>query len=358
MVSWRWPDMGGTVTPPVVTLFPDGTVTNYGSSSSRTFSASVTQPATITFYFDGVAQAPVDGQKASFSCVNVATHHLIRVVASNENGSSEDSCDWYVRDEPCVSPVVNRASPNTEFVCDAIGESRAFSASVTSDPDFPPTVALYRDDQFVVSAASSTLTASAGTHTVKVVAISCGMSETSWIWYVPPSPPSDPHHTSPIYQRPVVTRRSPTDTSFEYPSRMNDEDPPICVVQVNQPALLILKVDAIVVDTKEVTQVDTDITFEQGPNFISYMKIASHLGIHTLSIVAENSNGTSDPVTWQWTLIPAIAQAAIEFEIDNTLAPLCAIVGFEFESMMNTLPFHDNTGNFNSAGDYKFIIPS
>lgn len=337
-------------TPPIVTLFPHGTVTDYGTSSSRTFWATVTQPATITFYFDGVAQAPTFGQIASFPCINQETHHVIRVVASNANGSSEDLCDWYVEDEPCVPHIVERVSPSTEFVIDAIGESRTFTTVVTADPLFPPAIGLYLNETFIAAAASELLTATAGTHTVKVVASGCGIQEISWTWYVPATPASDPQHTSPVYQRPVVTKVSPTTDNLGM-YRMNNS-PPVLAVRVNQPALLTLKIDDVVVDTKAATQIETDVTFEQCPDFIAYMKVASHLGTHTVSIVAENSNGISDPVTWQWTLIIAIDQAAIEFEA----MPNYVILGYEFEARMNDMPFF-NAASFSSPGDHKLLIP-
>jgi hypothetical protein len=149
----------------------------------------------------------------------------------------------------------------------------------------------------------------------------------------------------------TVAKVSPTtDTLGLY--RMNDH-PPVLTVQVNQPALLTVKVDDVVVAARTVTQADTDVTFELFPGFIAYMKVASHLGTHTVSIIAENSNGISDPVTWQWTLIVGIDQAAIEFEASQNYV----ILGYEFEARIGDMPFFD-ASSFSSPGDHKLLIPS
>jgi hypothetical protein len=289
----------GSNPPPVVILYPSGTVIDYGESVSRIFCANVTQPATITFYFNGVAQAPTFGQIATFSCVNQGTHHVIQVVASNENGSSQASCDWYVEDEPCNPPAVERITPLSAFVIDAIGESRTFTAEVTSDPDFPSTVGFYLDGEFLFAGSSATLTATAGTHTVKVVAIGCGIREVTWTWYVPDDPLSDPTHTSQAYQKPVVTKVSPT--TDQIPDVLVDTTEPLeIVVSVNQPSTVSMTIDGVIFDTHGVSVSNSMVTFTIG---LSYLNNPDNIGKHSIAIYASNSNGTSDPVTYTWNLV-------------------------------------------------------
>jgi hypothetical protein len=179
-----------SVQAPEVTLSPHGIIYEFGTSVERTFTATVDQPAEITFYFDDVAQQSVYGQSASFTCANAATHHIIRVVASNPNGSDQDSCSWWVFADHNFAnpPVVTLITPPYQQISDLINTTRQFDVSI----DQPVEVIVYLDDTqvttsaFGIQAFSFLLTAaSPGSHIVRVVAInSNGIGENYWIWTV------------------------------------------------------------------------------------------------------------------------------------------------------------------------------
>jgi len=175
---------------PDVTLNPHGIIYEFGSSIEKTFTANVDQPAEITFYFDDVAQQSVYGQSSSFSCINVATHHIIRVVASNPNGSDQDSCSWWVFPDHSFEnpPVVTRVTPPDQQISDLINTTRQFEVSINQ----PVEVIVYFDDAPVQTSAfgiqtfSFLLTATTpGSHIIRVVAInSNGIGENYWVWQV------------------------------------------------------------------------------------------------------------------------------------------------------------------------------
>ncbi|WP_292364572.1 MULTISPECIES: hypothetical protein [unclassified Methanoculleus] len=371
--------MGSVVYPPVVTLVePEdqeiGDPYLYGAE--RLFTASVDQTATLTFTLDdGVPHAYPNVTQASHSFqIPLLGVHTVRVVAQNANGSGEDYWTWNIFVTP---PTIYLVDPAESEVTDPVNASRLFTARSNQYA----IIRFYLDGQLKQETPVPTQNASyfheaapLGEHVVSVVATnSNGSGQNHWDWNVKEcfSEGATKCVGYDLFEcingrwtlkeanavqcgypaSPTVTKVSPTtDTLGLY--RMND-NPPVLTVQVNQPALLTLKVDDVVVDMRTVAQVDTDVTFEQCPDFIAYMKVASHLGTHTVSIIAENGNGISDPVTWQWTLIVGIDQAAIEFEA----MPNYIILGYEFEARMSDMPFFD-ASSFSSPGDHKLLIPS
>ncbi|MDO9324445.1 MAG: hypothetical protein Q7T80_05735 [Methanoregula sp.] len=83
--------------PLVVTLVnPSSSIVLDLPGTQRSFTASVNQPATISFYVDGsptaAAQSSPDVQEATFEESNPP--HTIRVVASNANGNAQNCWNW------------------------------------------------------------------------------------------------------------------------------------------------------------------------------------------------------------------------------------------------------------------------
>ena len=85
--------------------------------ATQIYTATSTQTATITFYFDGTPQMPSStGTTASYTTPpGVSGVHTIKVTVSNANGSSEASCNWIV-DSPIFQDTLtltyNRDLPN------------------------------------------------------------------------------------------------------------------------------------------------------------------------------------------------------------------------------------------------------
>ena len=99
----------------------------YVYGTERTFTASVDQVATLTFYLDGVL-----GQ--TFPNVTEASHpfqipflgvHMVRVVAQNANGSGENYWTWSIFVTP---PEIDRVDPAESEVTDLEDASRLFTA--------------------------------------------------------------------------------------------------------------------------------------------------------------------------------------------------------------------------------------
>ena len=278
--------------------------------------------------------------------------NIIRIVAQNSAGTTEKIIHVVIMDTPITSaPHIIATIPDQQYVPDVKGGSNTRSFGVTVDQ--PATIIFSVDchekrRHCAVTSATwecNFSAYSAKTYSVVVSAVNTnGSNSFTWSWE--------------IFENLVVTKINPA-TDDLGSSRMNN-DSPVITVQANLPALLELKVDDDTVDTKEAIQGDTNVTFEQSPDFIAYMKDASHLGEHTVSIIAKSDGVTSDPVTWQWTLIIGIDQAAIEFEAryyDDLQSKKYVILGYEFEARMNDLPFHDES-SFSDEGDYKLLIPS
>ncbi len=92
--------MGDIVEPPVVTrVSPGGPSVEDPVGTTRSFSASCDQPATLTMYLDGVPvqQSGPTAQGISYTFVNTPLGmHTVRVVAVNANGSGENYWNWIV----------------------------------------------------------------------------------------------------------------------------------------------------------------------------------------------------------------------------------------------------------------------
>lgn len=329
---------------------------------ARQFEIFVDEASIIRVFFDGAVAFVTEQLVTHFSWLfnsdvvdpdpDDPTPHEIRIVAENDNGSTERVVSEVITQNPItVPPHIISKSPEQDSISDVLGGSNIRTFDVTID--HPATIIFTIDGQEkrrfrAVESATwecNFFSYSGGMHTVVVSAVnSIGSDSFTWSWE--------------IFENLVVNKINPLTDSL-VSSRMNN-DPPVITVQANLPALLELKVDDDTVDTKEAIQGDTNVTFEQSPDFIAYMKDASHLGEHTVSIIAKSDGVTSDPVTWQWTLIIGIDQAAIEFEAryyDDLQSKKYVILGYEFEARMNDLPFHDES-SFSDEGDYKLLIPS
>lgn len=89
--------------PPVVSINCPG-YTEVGIS--QTFTAATNVSCSIARYFDSILKASGSGTSLSYNAgPGVLGHHVVRAVASNEGGSSEAFCDWYVFDPNSCTPL-------------------------------------------------------------------------------------------------------------------------------------------------------------------------------------------------------------------------------------------------------------
>lgn len=117
-----------------------------------------------------------------------------------------------------------------------------------------------------------------------------GSTEHIWYWVITPTP---------ITSAPVLSKDSPLDnlpnTIIDTPNTF-----PIRVI-VNQCSKITLKIDGIVYGSPQnVSAPSNPVTFTIGLN---YQNNPDNIGIHTVSITAENSNGTSNELTYSWNLV-------------------------------------------------------
>jgi hypothetical protein len=101
--------MGGPPpSPPVVYLTPSDASVGVGSNQSSVFTATIAggQLATIKFYYDSILKQQTYGNSASYSTpagdTTTAGNHIVRVVASNANGTSEAFAYWHIVSTECV----------------------------------------------------------------------------------------------------------------------------------------------------------------------------------------------------------------------------------------------------------------
>lgn len=129
--------MGGTVTPPVVTMNCPGAYSIVGAT--QTYTATSTQTATITFYFDGtLVQTNSNVTQATYpASTEVAGEHTICVVAQNDNGSSEVCCTWNV--------IIPTLTPSSSAVTTSTTGGNNGIQTFTVTIGYPATVTFYLD---------------------------------------------------------------------------------------------------------------------------------------------------------------------------------------------------------------------
>ena len=349
---------GPVVYPPVITSMEpeeDCILDTLESFFARQFEIFVDEASIIRVFFDGAVAFVTEQLVTHFSWLfnsdvvdpdpDDPTPHEIRIVAENDNGSTERVVSEVItRNSSTSSPQITAKSPDQQAISNVLGvtNTRTFEVSL----DQPATITFSVDGQEkrrfrAVESATwecNFSAYSARTYSVVVSAVNTNGSDSfTWSWEI---------------ENLVVTKINPVTDNLGS-SRLYF-DPPIITVQVNLPALLKLRVDDEIVDTKQVTQGDTDVIFEQSPDFIVYMEEFSHLGEHTVSIIAERDGVTSDPVTWQWWLTIGFDQAVYEFQAKDGYE----IYGIQIESNMNKLPFIQEGAVFENYGDSKLLIPS
>jgi len=92
--------MGGGVNPPVVTLVePEDPDVDDPVGAERTFTAECDQPVTLACYLNGdpVHTSDPGVHEVSYTFESAPLgHHMVRVVAANENGTGENYWNWNV----------------------------------------------------------------------------------------------------------------------------------------------------------------------------------------------------------------------------------------------------------------------
>ncbi|WP_421908215.1 hypothetical protein [Methanolacinia petrolearia] len=349
---------GPVVYSPVITWtepIEDCILDTLESFFARQFEIFVDEASIIRVFFDGAVAFVTEQLVTHFSWLFISdvvdpdpddpTPHEIRIVAENDNGSTERVVSEVITQNPItVPPYIISKSPEQDSISDVLGGSNIRTFDVTID--HPATIIFTIDGQEkrrfrAVESATwecNFSAYSAKTYSVVVSAANTNGSDSfTWSWE--------------IFENLVVTKINPVTDNLG--SSKLYFDPPVITVQVNLPALLKLRVDDEIVDTKQVTQGDTNVIFEQSPDFIAYMEVFSHLGEHTVSIIAERDGVTSDPVTWQWWLTIGFDWAAYEFQAKAGYE----IYGIQIESNMNNLPIIQPGATFENYGDSKLLIP-
>ena len=195
--QWMFEIVPDTTPPIISTVAPTGTVQgSKGSSNSVPLSAVVTDEqsavTSVEFHVDGGAPIAVPAEQIASGSIKVevdnlkAGTHTVRVVATSEGGTTEHTWTFtFLRDT--TPPVISAAAPSGVITGDSWV---TLSAVVTDEQSSVVSVKFGIDDKPFRSVPLAQIAAgrvevadsfTAGTHTVRVVAISeGGTTEHSW----------------------------------------------------------------------------------------------------------------------------------------------------------------------------------
>ena len=195
--QWMFEIVPDTTPPVISTVAPTGTVQGAkGSSNSVPLSAVVTDEqsavASVEFHVDGGAPIAVPAEQIASGSIKVevdnlkAGTHTVRVVATSEGGTTEHTWTFtFLRDT--TPPVISAAAPSGVITGDSWV---TLSAVVTDEQSSVVSVKFGINDKPFRSVPLAQIAAgrvevadsfTAGTHTVRVVAISeGGTTEHSW----------------------------------------------------------------------------------------------------------------------------------------------------------------------------------
>lgn len=300
--EWTW-----TVNNPalIVTLASPAASISDSAGDSRTFTATANQVADITWILDDITlNTNTSIQTASYynASAQVGIHNLT-AIAENANGTDQKEWTWTVNN-PALS--VTLTSPAAS-VSDNTGDSRTFTAA--SDQSANITWILDGVTLFTNTSAQTASyynsSAQIGMHNLTVFAENGnGTDQKEWAWNVSNAP------------APTITLSSPSSSSVDD----NTGASRTFTVNVGQVANLTWILDGTTLFTN--TSIQT----------ASYYNASAQVGVHNLTVFAENVNGT-DQKKWDWN----VTNESLSVTGSNPTTPVDSIesVSQEFNVTMN-----------------------
>ncbi|WP_346434844.1 hypothetical protein [uncultured Methanoculleus sp.] len=202
---------------------------------------------------------------------------MVRVTATNENGTGENYWTWNVLSTP---PVVRRVNPAEQDVTDTFGSRRTFSTFIDQMALICISIdgfVMYTSDHDEQAASIASNKTSIGDYTVEVKAEnSNGVGYNHWNWHIRAS------------DAPVLIRENPTELDVFDPafSRRDFE------VSCNQPAWIIFRVDD--------RMYSKTFSIDPGRRVKCTIK-GLPMGDYRINVSAINFNG-NDQKHWDWHL--------------------------------------------------------
>lgn len=264
---------GGAMGAPNINASSPGSTPSTDTGVGQLFSVTVNETCNITWYIndsymDGVLNQTIDTYSNTSASAGV---YNVTAVAENANGTDQNIWTWTVTNPV---PVVTLTSPSSP-VSGYTGASETFIAGVDQVANITwilDGVTLFTNTS-IQTALYYNSSAQLGTHNLTVFAENAnGTDQKEWVWNVSNAP------------APTITLSSPSS-----PVPDNTGASRTFTANIDQVANLTWILDGATLFTNTSIQV------------ASYYNASAQVGVHNLTVFAENANGT-DQEKWDWTV--------------------------------------------------------